>query len=33
MRFMIIVKATQDSEAGIMPGEKLMAEMAAYVVE
>ena len=30
MRFMIIVKATQDSEAGVMPGEELMAAMAAY---
>lgn len=30
MRFMIIVKATRDSEAGIMPEEKLIAEMATY---
>ncbi len=30
MRYMIIVKATQDSEAGVMPGETLLAEMAAY---
>lgn len=30
MRFMIIVKATQDSEAGVMPEETLLAEMAAY---
>lgn len=30
MRFMIIVKATGDSEAGVMPGEALMAQMAAY---
>jgi hypothetical protein len=30
MRFMIIVKATQDSEAGVMPEEKLIAEMAKY---
>lgn len=30
MRFMIIVKATQESEAGVMPSEELMAEMAAY---
>lgn len=32
MRFMIIVKATKDSEAGIMPDEKdtLLAEMAQY---
>jgi hypothetical protein len=27
MRFMIIVKATKDSEAGIMPDEKLLAAM------
>jgi hypothetical protein len=30
MRFMIIVKATQDSEAGVMPEEKLVSDMAAY---
>ncbi len=30
MRFMIIVKASKDSEAGVMPEEKLIAEMAAY---
>jgi hypothetical protein len=30
MRFMIIVKATKDSEAGAMPEERLLAEMAAY---
>jgi hypothetical protein len=30
MRFMIVVKATKDSEAGVMPGEKDMAEMAEY---
>ena len=30
MRFMIIVKATRDSEAGVMPPEHLLAEMAAY---
>ncbi len=30
MRFMIIVKATPDSEAGAMPEEKLMATMASY---
>jgi hypothetical protein len=30
MRFMIIVKATRDSEAGVMPEEKPFAEMAAY---
>jgi hypothetical protein len=27
---MIIVKATKDSEAGVMPGEQLIATMAAY---
>jgi hypothetical protein len=30
VRFMIIVKATKDSEAGVMPEEKLLAEMAKY---
>jgi hypothetical protein len=30
MRFMMIVKATQDSEAGVMPSEQLIAAMAAY---
>ena len=30
MRFMILVKATKDSEAGVMPGEKLMADMATF---
>lgn len=30
MRFMIIVKANRDSEAGVMPEEKLFAEMATY---
>ena len=30
MRYMIIVKANKDSEAGVMPEEKLIAEMAAY---
>ena len=30
MRFMVIVKANNDSEAGIMPEEERMAEMAAY---
>ena len=30
MRFMIIVKATKDSEAGIMPDEKLLTEMGKY---
>ena len=30
MRFMIIVKATQDSEAGVMPEDALIAQMATY---
>ena len=30
MRFMIIVKATRDSEAGLMPEERLIATMATY---
>ena len=30
MRFMIIVKATKDSEAGVMPPENLLMEMAKY---
>ena len=30
MRFMIIVKATKDSEAGVMPEENLIADMADY---
>jgi hypothetical protein len=30
MRFMIIVKATQDSEAGVMPGPDLLAAMGKY---
>ena len=30
MRFMIIVKATEDSEASVMPSEQLFAEMATY---
>jgi len=30
MRFMIIVKATKDSEAGVMPDEKLLTEMGNY---
>ena len=30
MRFMIIVKATKDSEAGVMPHEKILTEMAKY---
>ena len=30
MRFMIIVKATAASEAGVMPDEKILSEMAKY---
>jgi hypothetical protein len=30
MRFMVMVKATAESEAGVMPSEKLLAEMGAY---
>ena len=30
MRVMVIVKASQDSEAGVMPSEKLLTEMGAY---
>ena len=30
MRFMMIVKASQDSEAGRMPGEELLAAMGKY---
>ena len=30
MRFMMIVKATQDSEKGVMPSEKLIGEMQKY---
>ena len=30
MRFMIIVKATKDSETGVMPGEQLLTEMGKF---
>ena len=30
MRFMVMVKATKDSEAGVMPSEELLAAMAKY---
>src|SRR4030081_572654 len=30
MRFMVVVKATKDSEAGIMPNQKLLAAMGKY---
>src|SRR5213594_2715457 len=30
MRFMILVKANKDSEAGVLPDEKILSEMGAY---
>jgi hypothetical protein len=30
MRFMVIVKATEESEAGVLPDEKLLTEMGRY---
>jgi hypothetical protein len=30
MKFMVLVKATKDSEAGVMPSEKLLAEMGKF---
>src|SRR5688572_4867011 len=30
MRFMVLVKASKDSEAGVMPDKKLLAEMGKY---
>jgi hypothetical protein len=30
MRFMVIVKASKDSEAGVMPSEKMLAEMTKF---
>lgn len=30
MRFMVILKATKDSEAGVMPSEQLLTEMGKY---
>lgn len=30
MRFMVIVRATKDSEAGVMPSEQLLTEMGRY---
>jgi hypothetical protein len=30
MRVMVIIKATRNSEAGVMPGEKLLGEMGKY---
>ncbi len=30
MRFMVLVKASKESEAGVMPSEKLLTEMTKY---
>ncbi|MGH2792174.1 MAG: YciI family protein, partial [Actinomycetota bacterium] len=30
MRFMIMIKGNQDSEAGVMPSEELLTEMGSY---
>src|SRR4051794_13570954 len=30
MRFMVIVKASKDSEAGVLPSEKMLAEMGKF---
>src|SRR4029079_7819877 len=30
MRFMVMVKATKESEAGVMPSQKLLADMGKY---
>ncbi len=30
MRFMVLVKASEESEAGVMPDEKMLSEMGAY---
>ena len=30
MRFMVLVKATKDSEAGVMPSEEMLAEMGRF---
>jgi hypothetical protein len=30
MRFMIVVKATKDSEAGVMPGKQLVEDMGKF---
>lgn len=30
MRFMILIKASKDSEAGVLPGEKLLTEMGQF---
>jgi hypothetical protein len=33
MRFMVLVKANQDSEAGVLPDEKILTEMGRFNVE
>ena len=33
MRFMMLVKATKDFEAGVLPDEKMLSEMAKYTEE
>jgi len=33
VRFMVIVKATKDTEAGVLPDEKLLTEMGKYNAE
>lgn len=33
MRFMMLLKATDESEAGVMPSQELLAAMAAYINE
>ncbi len=33
MRFMIIIRASKETEAGVMPSKKLMAEMVAFHAE
>lgn len=30
MQFMVIIKATKDSEAGVMPSEQLLTEMSTF---
>ena len=30
MRFMVLIKATEDSEAGVMPSEQLLTEMGQF---
>lgn len=33
MRFMVLVKANKDSEAGVLPSEKVLAEMGKFIDE